>query len=62
MTFKTFNLITLEASKKSWKTFRGAAKNLKESEIVSTPEGIEWALRHPEWALDFLKRLKKELV
>lgn len=49
-TYKTIDIITGEISKKSWKTYKGALKNCKSSEIVSTPEGIDWMLRHPDWA------------
>lgn len=49
MKFLLFNLKTLEISKKSWKTYKGALKNCGLYEIVSTQKGINWALRHPEW-------------
>lgn len=50
MEFKLFNLVTYKESKKTWKTYEGAAKNAQAFDIISTPEGIEWMQKHPEWA------------
>ena len=47
-TFYLFNVHTLEKSKKSWKTYKGALTNAKEYDIVSTQAGIDWIINHPE--------------
>jgi hypothetical protein len=46
---------TLKLSKKSWKTYKGALRNAKETDMVVTLDGFAWMLRHPE--VDYSKRI-----
>ena len=47
--FKVQCLKTGVVSKKTWKTYDGASKNVKTpTEWVITPKGLDWCRRHPE--------------
>lgn len=63
MKFKVYSLINNTASEKIWKTYNGALKNCKFStDIVITPEGIEWCKKHPEWDMnDLLERFSQRM-
>lgn len=51
--YKVFCLKTKDVSKKSWKTYKGALKNcFTKTQMVSTPSGIDWMNRHPEYFED----------
>ncbi len=47
--FYLFDLQTKTTSKKSWKTYKRALQNASGTQIVSTLDGINWALQHPDW-------------
>ena len=60
--YKIQCLKTGEVSKKIWKTYKGAAKNItSNTQWVTTPEGIEWGIKHPIAFRDIAdSRLPKE--
>lgn len=49
-----YDLVTKTQSKRSWKTYAGAAKHATPTSLIVTKMGIEWMQRHPEWEVSRL--------
>lgn len=54
-----FNLETKRLSKKSWKTYKGAERNAGRVDMITSLEGVDWFLRHPEWCQQRIEACKK---
>lgn len=52
------NLETMERSKKTWKTYRGALNNASGKDLITTEEGYEWIKNNPDWCKETLNQIE----
>lgn len=57
MEYFLFNLETMTASKRSWKTYKGAVKNVAKTDLICTEDGIAWCKRNLLWCQSKLKQV-----